>query len=153
MTNLLLRSTNDPLLAITSHPPTTTLPSGTSGVTGAAPVATTLEPFDFATSKIVRTAIAAGVIVIILTGLVLFYKISAWIRYNQRLHRQSALTTLLQGEQRMNAYEIAAWADEPGVKPVRGGEAIGEKKVKKAKTQKRGGANAHAVHEWEGVAQ
>jgi hypothetical protein len=72
----------------------------------------------------------------------------------------------LQSEQRANAYEIAAWADEPGTAPIRTGggtdrdgrggwkERRKEKKRKKEelKLQKRGGANAFAVKEWEGVA-
>lgn len=67
------------------------------------------------------------------------------------MRRQSALQQLLQNEQRANAYEIAAWADEPGMAPVRG-EKRGEKKKKK-KGPKRGAANAYGVSEWEGVAQ
>ena len=65
---------------------------------------------------------------------------------------------MLQSEQRANAYEIAAWSDEPGAsfKPFSATlpqhNLPGGKKGKKARAQKRGGANAYAVHEWEGVA-
>ena len=53
-------------------------------------------------------------------------------------------------------YEIAAWSDEPGQAPVYGVNGS-DKKTRKEKrdeikAQKRGGANAYAVHEWEGVA-
>ncbi|KAK8864288.1 hypothetical protein IAR55_001534 [Kwoniella newhampshirensis] len=110
--------------------------------------------YSYATSKIVRTAVAAGVIVLILTALVLFFKISSWIRTNQRLRRQRLLALSLQSEQHANAYEIAAWSDEPNTAPVRG---VPEKKSRKEKREemralKRGGANAWAVQEWEGVA-
>ena len=64
------------------------------------------------------------------------------------------MTTLLQSEQRANAYEIAAWSDEPGTMPVSLGKGKKTWKEKRGevRAQKRGGANAHAVHEWEGVA-
>ena len=92
-------------------------------------------------------------------------QISSWIRYHQRLRRQQYLTTVLQSEQRANAYEIAAWSDEPAQAPVRatmlgvGGVGVGgtdkkmsKKRINEIRAQRRGGANAHAVHEWEGVA-
>nr|XP_018263195.1 uncharacterized protein I303_04688 [Kwoniella dejecticola CBS 10117]OBR85353.1 hypothetical protein I303_04688 [Kwoniella dejecticola CBS 10117] len=119
--------------------------------------------YSYGTSKIVRTAVAAGVIVLALTALVLFIKISSWIRYHQRLRRHTQLTRSLQSEQRANAYEIAAWSDEPNVAPthIHGNEKAGRKKKEK-KTRKerkeeirqirRGGGNAFMVKEWEGVA-
>ncbi|KAL7421728.1 hypothetical protein Q5752_003499 [Cryptotrichosporon argae] len=117
--------------------------------------------YSYGTSKIVRVAVAAGIIILVLTALVLFFKISSWIRYNQSLRRQHALTALLESEQEAKAFEIAAWADEPGHAPVgRAGGAKqaesrywwGGRRVKKGlKGHKRGRTNAHAVHEWEGV--
>ncbi|WRT66242.1 uncharacterized protein IL334_003195 [Kwoniella shivajii] len=112
--------------------------------------------YSYATSKIVRTAVAAGVIVLALTALVLFIKISSWIRFHQRLRRHSNLTLSLQSEQRANAYEIAAWADEPNTAPIRG-DGIKEKKSRKERREllkaiRRGGGNAYQVKEWEGVA-
>ena len=70
---------------------------------------------------------------------------------------------MLQTEQRANVFEIAAWAEEPGTAPVRHNERErmrgwkDKRKEKKrreneAKVQKRGGANAFAVKEWEGIA-
>ncbi|RSH82212.1 hypothetical protein EHS25_005922 [Saitozyma podzolica] len=139
-------------------------------VSGTATSSGSTTSSTFGTSKIVRTAVAAGVIVLGLTALVLFFKISQWIRYRQRLRRQHALTTSLQTEQRANAYEIAAWADEPGQAPVRveqsrwgrwtqgGGSKAARKGRKEAGKKsegrmKRVGANAYAVIEWEGVPQ
>ncbi|WVW83777.1 hypothetical protein I302_105798 [Kwoniella bestiolae CBS 10118] len=117
--------------------------------------------YSYGTSKIVRTAVAAGVIVLALTALVLFIKISSWIRFHQRLRRHNQLTLSLQSEQRANAYEIAAWADEPNTAPVRNtnGE-YNKKKEKKSRKERReeirqirrGGGNAFMVKEWEGVA-
>ncbi|WVF71605.1 hypothetical protein IAT40_006413 [Kwoniella sp. CBS 6097] len=136
--------------------------TGTSTSTNAT---STAYVYSYATSKIVRTAVAAGVIVLALTALVLFFKISSWIRYHQHLRRQRYLSLSLQSEQRANAYEIAAWAEQPGTAPIhpsdrdqnrrfRGGE--GKKRRKEIKEEiraiKRGGANAWAVKEWEGVA-
>lgn len=69
---------------------------------------------------------------------------------------------MLRNEQRANAYEIAAWADEPGQAPLRGDKRITvpvpeEKKkmfrFKFKKATKRGAANAYGIEEWEGVAQ
>lgn len=158
--------------------------TATEGST-APPGSTTITPYSYATSKIVRTAVAAGIIVLALSALILTLKVrvpflplttcslrgyadsgqvTAWIRYNQRLRRQHYLTTVLESEQRANAYEIAAWADEPGLAPVRPDpsdrrgwgwkDKRNEKKRDKhrSKMQKRGGANAFAVKEWEGVA-
>jgi hypothetical protein len=82
-------------------------------------------------------------------------QISSWIRYRRRLSRQSHLSGLLQSEQRANAYEIAAWSDEPGAIPmqsVRGDKKSRKERKEEVKALKRGGANAYAVHEWEGVA-
>ncbi|OCF36730.1 hypothetical protein I316_01326 [Kwoniella heveanensis BCC8398] len=132
---------------------------------GASNATSTAYVYSYATSKIVRTAVAAGVIVLALTALVLFFKISSWIRYHQHLRRQRYLSLSLQSEQRANEYEIAAWADRPGTAPIhpsdrdrdrsnRRGE--GKKRRKEIKEEikaiKRGGANAWAVKEWEGVA-
>jgi hypothetical protein len=49
-------------------------PTGTTSST-APPGSTTIESYSYATSKIVRTAIAAGVIVIVLSALVLCLKV------------------------------------------------------------------------------
>ena len=64
------------------------------------------------------------------------------------------MNIMLQTEQRTNAYEIAAWADEPGTAPVTIGKDSRSKKEKRGagKAQKRAGVNAFAIHEWEGVA-
>jgi hypothetical protein len=59
----------------------------------------------------------------------------------------------VQNEQRANAYEIAAWADEPGSAPVKGEKRVDGEKKKGRKLPKRGAANAYGVSEWEGVAQ
>ena len=87
--------------------------------------------------------------------MVLLHQITSWIRYHQRLRRQYYMASALSSEQRANAYEIAAWSDEPGTAPI-GGQQPEKKswkqKRKDYRTQKRGGANAHAVHEWEGSA-
>lgn len=64
----------------------------------------------------------------------------------------------LRSEQRTNAYEVAAWADTPGQAPVLLSSMMRETKksrkerLKEIRDQRRGGANAYAVHEWEGVA-
>ncbi|EIW70768.1 hypothetical protein TREMEDRAFT_19508, partial [Tremella mesenterica DSM 1558] len=138
---------------------TTSSPSGTTRYTG--------PGYMYNTSKIVKTAVGAGIIVLVLTALVLFFKISSWIRYRQRSRRQHTLSSMLQSEQLANAYEIAAWSDEPGIigsvpssgksfLPSHGdrekerGKWVGKKH--KRGREKRGGANAYAVHEWEGVA-
>ncbi|OWZ60200.1 hypothetical protein C356_00211 [Cryptococcus neoformans c45] len=115
--------------------------------------------YSYATSKIVKAAVAAGVIVLCLAAIVLFFKVSSWIRLRQRLRRQRLLTLSLKSEQQANAYEIAAWADEPSTVPARS-VGIREDKEKKSKKErkeelrawKRGGANAFALQEWEGVA-
>ncbi|ORX36780.1 hypothetical protein BD324DRAFT_651264 [Kockovaella imperatae] len=120
------------------------------------PTTTVITPYSYATSKIVKTAVAAGVIVLALCGLMLFLKISGWIRYHQRLRRQRYMNTMLLSEQRTNAYEIAAWSDEPGTAPITTGGGTREKSKKEKRglerAQKRAGVNAHAIHEWEGVA-
>ncbi|WVQ72617.1 hypothetical protein IAR50_002175 [Cryptococcus sp. DSM 104548] len=117
--------------------------------------------YSYATSKIVRTAVAAGVIVLAITAIVLTFKVSSWIRLRQRLRRQRLLTLSLQSERQANAYEVAAWSDEPGTLPVSmrgpGFDHSRERKSRKErkdemKAWKRGGANAYALHEWEGVA-
>lgn len=90
---------------------------------------------------------------------VTIYQVSSWIRLRQRLRRQRLLTLSLKSEQQANAYEIAAWADEPSTVPARS-VGIREDKEKKSKKErkeelrawKRGGANAFALQEWEGVA-
>ncbi|WVQ82286.1 hypothetical protein IAT38_004414 [Cryptococcus sp. DSM 104549] len=134
-------------------------PSSTSSRTSSA--TSTGYIYSYATSKIVRTAVAAGVIVLVLTALVLFFKISSWIRVHQRLRRQRNLTMSLQSEQQANAYEIAAWSDEPSHVPARGLGEMGRRgkskkgwkeKREEIKAVKRGGANAWAIQEWEGVA-
>ncbi|WVR07156.1 hypothetical protein IAU60_004197 [Kwoniella sp. DSM 27419] len=136
--------------------------SGSATAHPAASASASDAAFEYGTSKIVRTAIAAGVIVLALTALVLFFKISSWIRYHQHLRRQRYLALSLQSEQRANAYEIAAWSDEPGTAPIWSKERDKERerdrkrdrKERKAEMRqiKRGGANAWAVREWEGVA-
>ncbi|WVN88215.1 uncharacterized protein L203_103416 [Cryptococcus depauperatus CBS 7841] len=114
--------------------------------------------YSYATSKIVRAAVAAGVIVLCLAAVVLFFKISSGIRLRQRLRRQRLLALSLKSEQQANAYEVAAWADEPSSVPVRGmGSRVQNKKNRKERkdemrTWKREGANAYALHEWEGIA-
>ncbi|WVQ99283.1 hypothetical protein IAU59_006415 [Kwoniella sp. CBS 9459] len=161
-------NTDSPLTSIAS----TTRAQGNAGSstgteTGTANATSTAYVYSYATSKIVRTAVAAGVIVLALTALVLFFKVSSWIRYHQHLRRQRYLSLSLQSEQRANAYEIAAWADQPGTAPIhpsdrdrdrnrRGIRGEGKKRRKEIKEEiraiKRGGANAWAVKEWEGVA-
>ncbi|WWD17415.1 hypothetical protein CI109_101856 [Kwoniella shandongensis] len=136
--------------------PTDKGPSHTGTSPAGAATTTSGYVYSYATSKIVRTAVAAGVIVLALTALVLFFKISSWIRTTQRLRRQRLLTLSLQSEQHANAYEIAAWSDEPNTAPVRDVPQK-EKKSRKERREemralKRGGANAWAVQEWEGVA-
>nr|ODN88377.1 hypothetical protein L203_02990 [Cryptococcus depauperatus CBS 7841] len=109
--------------------------------------------YSYATSKIVRAAVAAGVIVLCLAAV-----ISSGIRLRQRLRRQRLLALSLKSEQQANAYEVAAWADEPSSVPVRGmGSRVQNKKNRKERkdemrTWKREGANAYALHEWEGIA-
>ena len=51
-------------------------PDNTNGPTTAPPGSTTITPYSYATSKIVRTAVAAGIIILVLSGLVLFFKVS-----------------------------------------------------------------------------
>ena len=88
--------------------------------------------------------------------LTLAKQVTSWIRFHQRLRRQAALHQVLRNEQRANAYEIAAWADEPGQAPLRGDKKLAlveEKKKRIKKVTKRGAANAYGVSEWEGVAQ
>ena len=53
---------------------TAALPTETTGTP--APGSTTITPYSYATSKIVRTAIAAGIIILGLSALVLFFKVS-----------------------------------------------------------------------------
>nr|ODN97722.1 hypothetical protein L204_03145 [Cryptococcus depauperatus CBS 7855] len=109
--------------------------------------------YSYATSKIVRAAVAAGVIVLCLAAI-----ISSGIRLRQRLRRQRLLALSLRSEQQANAYEVAAWADEPSSVPVRGmSSRVQNKKNRKERkdemrTWKREGANAYALHEWEGIA-
>jgi hypothetical protein len=79
-------------------------------------------------------------------------QITSWARYRQRQRRQNALNRDLRNEQRANAYEIAAWADEPGTAPTRIDHRDTEKRKGK-KMSKRGAANAYNVTEWEGKAQ
>ncbi|CAD6590859.1 MAG: hypothetical protein TREMPRED_005905 [Tremellales sp. Tagirdzhanova-0007] len=116
----------------------------------------TTSSYSYATSKIVRTAVAVGVIVLVVSTLVLFFKVSSGIRDRQLLRRQHDITTSFQAEQRANMYEIAAWSDEPGQAPVHLNNGMKKttrrEKREEIKAQKRGGANAYAVHEWEGVA-
>ncbi|WVO22189.1 uncharacterized protein IAS62_003519 [Cryptococcus decagattii] len=115
--------------------------------------------YSYATSKIVKTAVAAGVIVLCLAAIVLFFKISSWIRVRQSLRRHRLLALSLKSEQQATAYEIAAWADEPSTVPARSVGIRGYKEKKSRKERKeelkawrRGGANAWALQEWEGVA-
>ncbi|WWD02853.1 hypothetical protein V865_000895 [Kwoniella europaea PYCC6329] len=142
---------------------TTMSSTGTSTYTGSSTTTQSATSsayvYSYGTSKIVRTAVAAGVIVLALTALVLFIKISSWIRFHQRLRRHSQLTLSLQSEQRATAYEIAAWADEPNTAPVKNGDynKKSEKKSRKERREeikqiRRGGGNAWMVKEWEGVA-
>jgi hypothetical protein len=135
----------------------------------ASPTESTLDDYNYQTSSIVRIAIVSGVIVLIITGIVLFFKVSllstiryradkqvtSWIRYYRRQRRQIAIQRQLQNEQRENAYELAAWEAEPGTLPAHGGGLkTGESEKKKnKKLSRRGAANAYAVSEWEGVAQ
>jgi hypothetical protein len=79
--------------------------------------------------------------------------VTAWIRYYNRQRRQIATHQQLQNEQRENAYEIAAWQDEPGSGPIIGGKKGESEKKKSKKLSRRGAANAYGVSEWEGVAQ
>ncbi|WWC89449.1 uncharacterized protein L201_004373 [Kwoniella dendrophila CBS 6074] len=137
---------------------TTTSPSSTRSNSASS----TAYVYSYGTSKIVRTAVAAGVIVLGLAALVLFFKISSWIRYHQRLRRHTQLTLSLKSEQRANAYEIAAWSDEPNVAPIKNESGNFNKKKERKQNRKerkdqlkqirRGGGNAWNVKEWEGVA-
>lgn len=79
------------------------------------------------------------------------------MRQSLRRHRLLALS--LKSEQQAAAYEIAAWADEPSTVPARSVGIRGDKEKKSRKERKeelkawkRGGANAWALQEWEGVA-
>ncbi|ORY34112.1 hypothetical protein BCR39DRAFT_586293 [Naematelia encephala] len=143
-----------------SETPTTSTSKSTTSTKTSSASPSSITPYSYATSDIVKVTVAAGVIVLVLSALVFFFKISSWIQYHRRLSRQRHLTTLLATEQRANVYEIAAWSDEPGTAPVRtgigGGVGGSDRKSRKeireeVRAFKRGGANAHAVHEWEGV--
>lgn len=94
----------------------------------------------------------------ILTNLTI-YQVSSWIRVRQSLRRHRLLALSLKSEQQAAAYEIAAWADEPSTVPARSVGIRGDKEKKSRKERKeelkawkRGGANAWALQEWEGVA-
>ncbi|KLT40150.1 hypothetical protein CC85DRAFT_278242 [Cutaneotrichosporon oleaginosum] len=114
------------------------------------------EGYTYNSSTIVRVALAAGIIVLGVCALLLFMKISGWVRYRQRVSRERALRTAQDGEQRARAFELAAWADTPGQAPVSGGEPARRRWWRRAdKDAKglRGKTNAYAVYEWEGVPQ
>jgi len=77
-----------------------------------------MQAYSYGTSRIIRTTVAAGVIVLALAALLAAYKISAWIQYQRRLRRQRDIDDQIDKERRATAYEIAAWADSPGHAPI-----------------------------------
>ncbi|KAL1413622.1 hypothetical protein Q8F55_001397 [Vanrija albida] len=122
--------------------------------------------YSFNSSTIVRVAIAAGIIVIVMSAIVVFMKISAWIRYRQRLNRTIALRNQLAAEEQARAFEMAAWSDVPGQAPVEGASSAlaprpwwrlwsrhSKAEKDKVRPHRRGRTNAYAVYEWEGVPQ
>ncbi|TXT15578.1 hypothetical protein VHUM_00081 [Vanrija humicola] len=138
---------------MSAHTPTPT--TATDQPTGAEETAPGAG-YSFSSSTIVRVAIAAGIIVIAISALVVFVKVTTWIRYRQRLNRTIALRNQLAAEEQARAFEMAAWSDVPGQAPVEGNStAVQPRPAEKDKAgaHRRGRTNAYAVHEWEGVPQ
>lgn len=61
----------------------------TRSVSEASPTESTLDDYNYQTSKIVRIAIVSGVIVLVITGIVLFFKVSPSTDYNIQLTSRS----------------------------------------------------------------
>ncbi|BEI82168.1 hypothetical protein CcaverHIS002_0300360 [Cutaneotrichosporon cavernicola] len=120
------------------------------------------EGYTYTSSSIVRVALAGGIIVLGVCALLLFVKISGWLRYRQRTSRERALSEAQDSEQRARAFELAAWADTPGQAPVTRRDTTRRRWWQRIKTKPedkekrrglRGKTNAYAVYEWEGVPQ
>ncbi|GMK58016.1 hypothetical protein CspeluHIS016_0500480 [Cutaneotrichosporon spelunceum] len=118
--------------------------------------------YKYSSSSIVRVAIATGIIVLGVCALLMFAKVSGWVRYRQRLSRERALSKAHDSEQRARAFELAAWADTPGQAPVSGRDTDRRRWWQRNKNKPedkekrrglRGKTNAYAVYEWEGVPQ
>ncbi|RSH82762.1 uncharacterized protein EHS24_007756 [Apiotrichum porosum] len=114
--------------------------------------------YSFSSSTIVRAAIAAGIIVLVICALLLAMKISSWVRFRNRLRREQALRKIQENEHKAHAFELAAWSDTPGQAPVTDGPNNSNnswwkrtKTVKNTRMMIRGRVNAYAVYEWEGV--
>ncbi|KAI9639639.1 uncharacterized protein MKK02DRAFT_39962 [Dioszegia hungarica] len=117
--------------------------------------------FSFATSKIIRFTIAAGIIVLAISAVFAFFKIGKIVRSQRRKQRQKAIAKQAIKEDETIQFEVAAWATTPGHAPVGRAAEVSKEAAKRRKKQRerdvkvmrRKGGNAYMVDEWEGVAQ